>query len=404
MRRPYADAMGLATRTWLTPPADPPARGWRDWALLLGVVVSVAAETALRTDAPPQWPWAVVLVAVAVTTLWRRRFPTAMLAIALGVAAVAGQVIATDLALVSSIYMLTLVYAVPRWGSSRSMLAGAVLMLLAVMVPSLVGSAPWADAWGSAAVVLATGALGLAFRWRAASRAREMEQVRLVEGERLARDLHDTVAHHVSAIAVRAQAARAVAAAEGRADSAVTPAVTPASDGASATAGTAAALDALQVIEDEATRALEEMRSIAGILRRDRDAQLAPAPGIADLSALARAGDAVPVQVEVTGEASTVPARVSAAAYRIAQEALTNVRRHARHATRAHLLVHIDDREVTLQIRDDGRPAHAPPSRGYGIAGMTERATLLGGHCSAGPGPAGGWIVMATLPLAGSHR
>ncbi|QOR72202.1 sensor histidine kinase [Ruania alkalisoli] len=379
--------MGLAARTWLTPPVDPPARGWRDWVLLLGVAIVVAAETVLRTDVPPQWPWAVVLVAVAVTTLWRRRFPTAMLAIALGVAAVAGQVIATDLALISSIYVLTLVYAVPRWGSRRSMLAGGVLMLLAVMVPSLVGSAPWADAGGSAAVVLATGALGLAFRWRAAARAREMEQVRLLEAERLARDLHDTVAHHVSAIAVRAQAARAVAASQSPAGG-----LTP----------TAAASDALRVIEDEATRALEDMRSIVRILRRD-EPELAPARGIADLKTLAGSDPAVPMHVEVTGDPSAVPAPVGAAVYRIAQEALTNVRRHARGATRAILLVHIDTDQVTLEIRDDGSPTHAPPSGGYGIAGMTERADMLGGYCSAGPGPDGGWVVAATLPLAGSH-
>ncbi|WP_089771953.1 sensor histidine kinase [Ruania alba] len=369
--------MGSAARS--TPPGTPPSRGWRDWVLLLGVTAAVAAETALRTDVPPQWPWAAVLIAVAVTTLWRRRFPTAMLATALGVATAAGQLIATDLALVSSIYLLTLVYAVPRWGRGRSMVAGGALMLVAVLVPSLVGSAPWADAWGSAAVVLATGALGLAFRWRAASRARELEQVRLLEGERLARDLHDTVAHHVSAIAVRAQAGRAVAATD-----------------------SAAATDALRVIEDEASRALAEMRSIVRILRRDDNPELAPAPGIADLSALADAGGAAPVQVEVTGDTSTVPARVSAAVYRIAQEALTNVRRHARGATRALLLVHIDALEVTVEISDDGSPAHAPPSGGYGIAGMTERATMLGGRCTAGPGPDGGWIVTVTLPLAGS--
>ncbi|UFU05073.1 sensor histidine kinase [Ruania halotolerans] len=366
---------------WNAPAADPrpPQRVWRDWALLAIVPVLVAVETLLRTDIPSQWPWAVLLVAVLPATLWRRRYPTAVLTTALGAGIVAGQLISTDLALVSAAYLLVLVYTVPRWGSVRSVLAGAVLLAIAVLAPSAVGAAPWVDAWGSAAVVLTTSTLGLAFRWRASSRARELERVRLLEGERLARDLHDTVAHHVSAIAIRAQAGRTAAASD-----------------------PAAATDALQVIEEEASRALDEMRSIVRILRREDEPELAPLPGIADLSTLARSGTTVPVEVTITGNEAAVSPHVGAATYRIAQEALTNIRRHAQGATRALLTLRIDALAVHLEISDDGRLTHDPPSRGYGIAGMTERAALLGGRCIAGPGQTGGWIVTAALPLTGS--
>jgi signal transduction histidine kinase len=224
-----------------------------------------------------------------------------------------------------------------------------------------------------------TSTLGLALRWRAGERARELDRVRLLEREELARDLHDTVAHHVSAIAIQAQAGIAVA--------------PTAPD---------AATDALRVIEGEASRTLDEMRAIVRALRREGamadDAELAPVAGIAELRALAN-GSGPAVDVRVDGDDALPPA-VAATLFRIAQEAVTNARRHARGATRVDVRVRMDTAGVRLDVRDDGDAAPSASS-GYGLTGMAERAALLGGTCSAGPAPGGGWVVTALLPRTG---
>jgi signal transduction histidine kinase len=96
-----------------------------------------------------------------------------------------------------------------------------------------------------------------------------------------------------------------------------------------------------------------------------------------------------------------VPPAVAAAVFRIAQEAVTNARRHAREVTRIDVGVDVDADGVRLEVRDDGGGAASVPPPGYGITGMRERAALLGGTCDAGPAPGGGWVVAATLPRAG---
>ena len=238
------------------------------------------------------------------------------------------------------------------------------------------------DAVVGSAVLLSAMALGAVFRFRAGARMRELDQVTLLERERLARDLHDTVAHHVSAIAIRAQAGLAMSASQPD-----------------------AAGQALRVIEAEASRTLAEMRSIVRVLRRGDPAELAPSPGIAGLERLAGPNRADPsVDVELCGDFTGVPPSVEAAIYRLAQEPVTNARRHARHATRIEVRVAAGDALVRLRVSDDGdtgvlRPAGSP---GYGLTGMMERARLLGGTCEAGQGPGQGWTVTAVLPRTGT--
>jgi signal transduction histidine kinase len=242
-----------------------------------------------------------------------------------------------------------------------------------------------------------TGTLGLAIRWRRRARTRELEQVRLLEREQLARDLHDTVAHHVSAIAIQAQAGTAVAATDHDATAAV-----------------------LRAIEGEASRTLREMRAMVGVLRAS-DPKLAPTPGLVDLRSLAATDAGGPaVAVELDGDLDAVPPPVAAAVFRLAQEAVTNARRHARDATRVDVRVVVDEAGVRLVVRDDGTtkagvtrpqaPRSAPAMQaervgavtaGFGITGMRERAALLGGTCEAGPSTNGGWVVTAALPRAG---
>jgi signal transduction histidine kinase len=178
----------------------------------------------------------------------------------------------------------------------------------------------------------------------------------------------------VSAIAVRAQAGRTLAATQPM-----------------------AAVDALLIIEEAASRALTELRAIVGALRDGDEPDLAPQRGVADVARLAATTEGPRVEVELKGDLEDVRPMVAAAVYRIAQESITNAVRHARRATRVDVRVIGEDESVLVVVLDDGEPA-APAAPGYGVAGMTERAVLLGGTLEAGPSPGGGWLVTATLP------
>ncbi|KJL45514.1 Sensor histidine kinase LiaS [Microbacterium trichothecenolyticum] len=398
--RTYHEGMTSPVRAlWDAPAAvpAPPRRVWRDWVLVGVIPVLAVFEAFVRVDVPWRWLWAVVLTVLAPTLLWRRARPFTMLAIAFAVGTAVGLATAGDPQLYTTAYFLILLYAVFRWGSGRAMIGGGVLVGIGMLLTFVASPPEIADVIGGAAVALTTSTLGLAVRWRRRARSRELEQVRLLEREQLARDLHDTVAHHVSAIAIQAQAGSAVAAND-----------------------PGATVRVLQAIEAEATRTLREMRAMVGVLRAPGDA-LAPTPGLADIRALAGTDAATPaVAVRLGGDLDSVPSAVAAAVYRIAQEAVTNARRHARGATWIDVGVDVDADDVRLEVRDDGgaaagtarpeAPRSAPALRGrgvgtvspgYGITGMRERAALLGGTCEAGPAPGGGWVVTATVPRAG---
>ena len=148
------------------------------------------------------------------------------------------------------------------------------------------------------------------------------------------------------------------------------------------------------------------MRSLVGILRDEgAAAERTPVPVIADLRRLASDTTwPVEVDLDVSGDPDAVGGSVSAAVYRIVQEALTNVRRHATSATRVQVEVQIDDSDVVVRVLDDGRASGQPRSGGYGLVGMAERVELLGGTFAAGR-RAGerGWGVEAVLPVAGGR-
>lgn len=371
---------------WDAPAAhpSPPRRVWRDWVLLGVIPPLVLIEAAARPDVPWRWLWAIVLIALVPTLLWRRTRPLTMLAIAFVVGWIFTAVTGDESEFLTTGYFLILIYALMRWGSGRAMLGGAAIVLVSVFTPLLLAAPTAVDLIGGLAVVVTTGTLGVAFRWRAGARARELERMRLLEREQLARDLHDTVAHHVSAIAIQAQAGTAVAATDPD-----------------------AAAEVLRVIEGEASRTLDEMRSMVRVLRRDDRvergdaAELLPSPGLADVRRLAGTDAAgLTVGVQVAGDADTIPPTVGATVFRLAQEAVTNARRHARNATRVDVGVQVDAAGIRLDVRDDGEPA-ASAVPGYGLTGMAERAALLGGTCEAGPAPGGGWAVTAVLPRTG---
>ncbi len=366
---------------WAEPrPARAPVRVWRDWALVAVLVVGSFMELALRDDRA----WAPVVLGVslvvAACTLWRRTSPLAAVAVAFGtllafdVARIVG-LDATGLNTVSGV--LVLPYALLRWGAGREAVLGLGIIL--AWLPVTLAAVPTTPAeWvGGFGFFLFSAALGAAVRYRARSLDRAIEQVRLRQRNELARELHDTVGHRVSAIAVQAQAGRALAAADPE-----------------------RALATLVTIEEEASRTLTEMRALVGVLRDGTDGDLAPRRGVTDIERLARpGGDVMGVRVQVPDDLGTVDPAVSTALYLIAAEAVTNATRHASGATHVTVDVTAPRGEVRLRVHDDGAASTAASSRaGFGLRGMSERASLLGGTFRAGPDPGGGWSVDASLP------
>ena len=207
----------------------------------------------------------------------------------------------------------------------------------------------------------------------------ERERVAVAaERRRIARDLHDVIAHSVSVMIVQAGAARLLLAEQ-----------------------PARAAGPLFAVEQAGRQALAELRRLLGMLRAGAaQAALTPQPGLAELEALvaqARAAG-LPVALTVEGEPTTLPRGLDLAAYRIVQESLTNARKHAG-AAHARVLVRFAHEALELSIADDGS---APPNRdsgGHGLVGMRERVALYGGDFEAGPRPQGGFSVTARLPL-----
>jgi signal transduction histidine kinase len=207
------------------------------------------------------------------------------------------------------------------------------------------------------------------------------------ERARIARELHDVVAHHISMIAVQAETARVT-----------TPAMP------------AAGAQRLAAIGDTARSALTEMRRLLGVLREDADAEtpdLRPQPGLQQLNELldqARAAAGSGARLILSGRPATLDPGVELAAYRIVQEALTNARRHAPGAG-VDVELHYSERALTVRIRDNGPgPSREGAVGSHGLAGMHERAVAVGGAVRTGPTTGGGFLVEATLPADTAER
>lgn len=372
---------------WREPGVPPPrTRPWWDVALVAALFPATVLEVLARTDVP----WAAyssLLATVSVlAVLWRARHPLGMVLVGYGAQTAAGVGPALagleyGVPYTTSVVLL-LPYSLSRWGSGRQISAGVAFLLAAHFLREpLYGSTTTENLIG-AGFLLFPAALGAAVRFWGSTRRREIEQVRSRERARLARELHDTVAHHVSGIVIQAQAGRVVAARD-----------------------PGAALEALTVIERTATLTLDEMRSLVGVLRDGEPAERAPASGAADLVRLAAAAaQGARVKVDISGDTADLSSPVSAAVYRVAQEAVTNARWHAQGATLVEVRVRGERDAVHVEVLDDGTGSSAVPSSargrgsGYGLVGMRERVEVLGGHLEAGPLPEGGWAVTATIP------
>lgn len=378
--------------SWLRmePQAErPPVRVSRDWLLVAAVAGTTVAEVVARDSMV--WRSVALLVgfALALTMLWRRTRPLAMVAFGFG-ALVVVDVDALILGaepffLFAAGFVVVLVYSLFRWGTGSQAAIGSLIVLSEWSLATASDFTGVTDAIGGIVVLLFAAAIGVAVRYQRMVRTQQFEQVRSNEREMLARELHDTVAHHVSAIAIQAQAGQVLA---------------KSGDPAGAT-------QALRAVEEQASRTLAEMRAIVGTLRRDDGTpQISTQRDIADIESLATAegSPGLRVMVECCGDVNDLRPSVQAALHRLAQESVTNTLRHGRHATSVQVRVTADAKTVRLTVTDDGDRGSSnlrPP--GYGLVGMTERVKLLGGTLQAGPGPAHGWTVEAVIPREGNR-
>jgi len=353
--------------------------GRRDYAFVAVVAASAVLEAAARPDLHLRWVSLAAFLVWLPSLLVRRTLPVvpvlAFLVVNVVLAIVATVTdggVAGDLN--TSVVALLIPYSLARWARGELAVLGSAVFYgiagTALVAQELVP----ADRIGGSAVVVAATAVGVAMRTRSLLRTRQLDDVRQHERERLARDLHDTVAHHLTAIAITAQAGLAVADTK-----------------------PGAATDALRRIDEEATKTLAETRKVLRMLRAE--GEHAPGRPLDDLAGLASADGPGPrVEVVVDEGLGDLSPTVGAAVHRIAQEAVVNARRHALDATVVRVEANQGDDDLVLTVTDDGR-ASTRQADGFGIVGMTERATLLGGTLEAGPTQPKGWKVTAVLPL-----
>lgn len=344
-------------------------------------VVAIVIEAVLRPELRLSSIVLAIIFAIAITL--RREWPLATVAVCFGLGTLSSVIEIwlgiQDQGPGTGACILLLPYSLARWGTLRQVLIGSVFMLAAWAMAAVHGEMKTVgDGIGAAVVMILPGTIGAIVRFRDEAQVKAIDRARLLEREQLARELHDSVAHHVSAITLQAQAARAVLSARPE-----------------------DAREALAAIEDESKRTLAELRAIVGALRSDEDAALAPARGIGDLASLARSGSKPEVRVEVVGDLNGLAPAVERAIFRLAQESITNALKHARNATRIDLRVSAEGEGVRVTARDDGQTAGVQRRAGFGLIGMAERAALLHGTFEAGPAGDGGWRVEATLPRDG---
>jgi signal transduction histidine kinase len=379
----------------------------REWVALdvaIALVVAAGLVTAIARGTTPRVSgtgWDIVrygATAFAAAALpFRRRFPIGTL-----VVIVAGSAIAVALQAPPPMVGLAALglYSVASSSSMRFSQVTLAVVMVVTMSAAWVGAGDWfvSSALATALSVVAGWLAGenirsrriyataVALRNSEREIEREERSQRAVAEERIliARELHDIVAHAMSVIAVRAGVARFVIDEKPE-----------------------EAIEALEIIETNARRALEEMRLLVGVLRNVEvdTVDLVPAPGMASIGDLIdQAGHAgVKVTVEMVGATRSLPSGADLSVYRIIQEALTNVVRHAG-PTNARLRIEYRDDEIVVDITDEGGRRWNPPhvdlaSGGHGIIGMRERVALYGGVLSVGP-LGRGFEVRASLPIA----
>jgi len=357
-------------------------------------VVALAPVLPLSPSQPRTVAAYALILAHSLPIALRRRFPVPVLACGLGtgLAFASLRLNLIPLGLSILIYVYSVAALRPRRVSLAGLAATEVMLALVFLArPRALGDRSTLVA--DCVIVAAAWWLGDGTRRRqeavaaARERAAELERAReelarravVEERLRIARELHDIVAHSMSIIAVQSGVGAHVLDSQPE-----------------------EARKALAAVEATSRQALAEMRRLLGVLRQEAEpsGSLAPSPGLAEVDALAadvaRAGARVEVRIE--GTRPELPLGLDLSAYRIVQEALTNVVRHAGPAT-ARVRIRYAPDTVDIEVVDDGRGAGTERGDGHGIVGMRERAALYGGSLDAGPLPGGGFRVAARLPV-----
>ena len=322
------------------------------------------------------------LVSGAVPLFWRRRFPYAAFAVS---AVLAFSYLYSsrfgfpgNIGAPTPVYPAIALYTLARRvGPLRSSIACAILLAAHVALQLSTGG-DFVDiryiGFAPVAISIGTAARNIRASRQSQHEYYEERSRRIAEEERLriAREVHDVVAHSLAMINVQAGVGAHVA--DRRPEE---------------------AKQALLAIKEASRAALVDLRATLGVLRSGEDR--APAPSLVRIEELLGSARGAGLSVEVSGDPGELPAPVDSTAYRIVQEALTNTVRHAVDAQNVTVRFARDDGSLTVEVRDDGRPVQAEP--GNGVRGMRERALALGGSLLAQPGDDGGFLVRAELPL-----
>ena len=360
---------------------------------VLAVLVLVAAEVQAWLGGDASFSartGSAVVAAVAGGSIALRRRHPALVGIGVQAVLVAASILSLSTAPAGPPFVAVgwfcALYALAVWTTPRAFRAGLAFFVVSDLLPGAIHG----DVNSNVATFTLVAAIAMLLARRVvgdrdrrldlAERERELAAREAVveERARIARELHDAIAHNVSMMVVQAGAERRVVAPE-----------------ATSTRET------LQAIEQIGRGALTEMRRLVGMLRSDSVDPLAPQPGLHDLETLAaQVSDAgLPVELRVEGEPCELPVGIELSAYRIVQEALTNALKHAGRA-RASVVVRYAPDSLELEIVDDGAGAGAPiPGGGHGLVGMRERVALYGGRFDAGRDPRGGFAVRVLLPV-----
>ena len=369
-------------------------RAYRDLpALTLGVGLVVMAIVTDPGD-HPRWLYAALAVLTSMFLLVRRQLPLVCLVGVIGCSWLRLlQGSSDNAAFVHWLAVLLAVYSAGAFTSRRDAIAAAGVVLVAFL--PLVPDHPASEAVSSYLIYGVALGIGRLVRQRTARAADAVKRAVSAESERdthallvvaqerarVARELHDIVAHHISVIVIQAQAGQRM--------------VDPARGGAG---------EVLKAIESTGRDALVELRRLLDVLRRtDENPQIQPQPGLAQLPALVdNAREAgLPIDLSIEGTPLTLPTGLDLSAFRICQEAVTNALRHSG-GSRTDVLVRYLSDAVELEITDDGLGTagqERTQGLGHGLLGMRERAAVFGGELTAGPRTPHGFTVRARLPL-----
>ena len=318
---------------------------------------------------------------------WRRRAPLGVVVVVMGAMTVQTLLDSSEQPPQTPFLALVIVvYSLAAYSDRSTAVIGGVISLAAILLSEpedfIVAVPLYTGVWLAGRLFRDRQRLAAALEARTRALEREQEETaRLAIAEertRIARELHDVVAHSVSVIVVQAGAERL--------------ALGP---------GRGSTHETLVSIEKTGRQALAEMRRLLGVLRReDEEIALAPVPSLEHLESLVahvRAAG-LPVELRLEGTPRRIPAGVDISAYRIVQEALTNAMRHAGPA-QARVVVRYGEREVEIEVADDGHGPSTENGGGHGLVGMRERIALYGGALETGPREGGGYAVRATLPF-----